>query len=283
MSLSSIQKAISVHTIILLLSGLCDKWVFSTYRRDLLRIVYANWLQNETMRCIPYEILSHAGLHYLFGLPLICSRVIQSGLPMLWTNYASISNFISIPKQTTSNLTKGNNTPNLLDLTFFYQLLNEPLWLNKLFSNPTTSASIVPTCEVVDLFCFRHIWSISLCYISITDHETTCSATCTHDHNCRLFWASCIPLHIVDFAAWCSPHFIPIQAPLDYETQSESTVFTLEIQSNSTHVPTLLPACSVKLLSAYYTSIRAGPPNLNLITGVCGWMTHWPQHAGLFV
>ena len=118
-SLSSIQKAISVHTIILLLSGLCDKWVFSTYRRDLLRIVYANWLQNETMRCFPYEILSHAGLHYLFGLPLICSRVIQSGLPMLWTNYASISNFISIPKQTTSNLTKGNNTPNLLDLTFF--------------------------------------------------------------------------------------------------------------------------------------------------------------------
>ena len=96
-SLSSIQKSISVHTIILLLSGLCDKWVFVTYRRDLLRIVYANYLQNETMRFIPYETISHAGLHYLFGLPLICSRVTQSGLPMLWTNYASISSFIAIP------------------------------------------------------------------------------------------------------------------------------------------------------------------------------------------
>ena len=281
-SLSSIQNAISVHTIILLLSGLCDKWVFSTYRRDLLRIVYANCLLNETMRRIPFEIFSRAGLHYLFGLPLICSRVIQSGLPMLWTTYASISNFISIPKQTTSNLIKGTNTPNLQELTFFNQLLNEPLWLNKLFLNPTTSASIAPTCEVVDLFCFRHIWCISLCSISITNHETTCSAACTHDHNCRLFWASCIPLHIVEFAAWCSPHFVPIQAPLDYETQCESTVFTLEIQSNSTHAPILLPACSVKLLTAYYTSVRAGPPNLSLISGVCGWMTHWPHLAGLF-
>ena len=223
-SLSSIQKAISVHTIILLLSGLCDKWVFTTYRRDLLRIVYANFLQNETMRLIPFEILSHAGLHYLFGLPLKCSLVIKSGLPMLWTNYASISNFISIPKITRSNLVKGINTPNQQDLNFFHQLLCEPLWLNKLFLNPTTLVAIIPTAEVVDLFLFKSIWNIQLGSISLTDHETKCSVTCTHDHNCLPFWISCIPLNIVEFAAWCSPHFLPIHAPLDHEEQNESTM-----------------------------------------------------------
>ena len=280
-SLASIQKAISVHTIILLLSGLCDIWVHSTYRRDLLRIVYANCLLNDTMKHIPYEIYSRAGLHYLFGLPLICSRVIHSGLPMLWTTYASISNFISLQKKTTSNLIKGINSPTPQELNFFYQLLNEPLWLNELFLDPATSASIAPTCEVVDLFCFRHIWSIPLCSISIPNHETTCSVLCTHNYNCRMFWASRIPSHIVDFAAWCSPHFVPRQEPSVHETQNESTVFTLAIQP--AHESILLPACSVKLLTAYYTSIRAGPPNLSLITGVCGWMTHWPQHAGLFI
>ena len=233
------------------------------------------------MKHIPFEIYSRAGLHYLFGLPLICSRVIHSGLPMLWTTYASISNFISLPKKTTSNLIKGINSPTPQELNFFYQLLNEPLWLNELFLDPATSASIAPTCEVVDLFCFRHIWSIPLCSFSIPNHETTCSALCTHDYNCRMFWASRIPSHIVDFAAWCSPHFVPRQEPSVHETQNESTVFTLAIQP--AHESILLPACSVKLLTAYYTSIRAGPPNLSLITGVCGWMTHWPQHAGLFI
>ena len=50
-----------------------------------------------------------------------------------------------------------------------------------------TSTSITPKSQVVDLVFFRHIWSIPLCSISIQDHETTCSATCTHDHNCRKF------------------------------------------------------------------------------------------------
>ena len=96
-----------------------------------------------------------------------------------------------------------------------------------------------------------------------------------------MFWASRIPSQIVDFAAWCSPHFVPRQEPSVHENQNESTVFTLAIQP--AHDSILLPACSVKLLTAYYTSIRAGPPNLSLITGVYGGMTNWPQHAGLFI
>ena len=72
-SLSYIQKSISVHTIILLLSGLCDKWVYCTYRRDLLRIVQANCFRNEVMKFLPFESIFNAGLHYLFGLPLISS------------------------------------------------------------------------------------------------------------------------------------------------------------------------------------------------------------------
>ena len=167
-SIQSIQKAISVHTIILLLSGLCDRWIHSTYRRDLLRIVHANCLLNEAMKFLPYDSISHAGLHYLFGLPLISSHVIHSGNPMLWSNYESLSSFISITKKNNLQIKQKNNVPTSQDLTFFCQLLLQPLWLNNLFLNPITSRSIPPTSQVVDLFLFRDIWSIPLCSI-LTD------------------------------------------------------------------------------------------------------------------
>ena len=280
-SLQSIQKSISVHTIILLLSGLCDKWIRATYRRDLLRIVHTNCIRNETMRFLPYEAISHADLHYLFGLPLISSHVLHSSNPMLWTNYASLSNFISIPKRTISNLKKGINVPTSQDRIFFRQLLLQPLWLNNLFLNPTTSKPITPICKIVDLFRFSDIWSIPLGSIFLPTHTTRCSITCTLDHNCHQFWTSCIPPHIIDFAAWCSPHDMHI-IPLADNNQIDSTMFALELQPPLTHEAIPLPECSVKILTAYYTSIRAGPPNLNLITGVCGWIKHWPAYANLF-
>ena len=90
------------------------------------------------MKFLPYEFISHAGLHYLFGLPLISTLVLHFGKQMLWANCASISSFISITKNTTSNLTRGNNNvPSPQDLIFFRQLLLQPLWLNNLFLNPT--------------------------------------------------------------------------------------------------------------------------------------------------
>ena len=280
-SIASIQKAISVHTIILLLTGLCDRWVSATYRRDLLRIVFANYMQSDAMKLVPFEFFSQAGFHYLFGLPLICSKVTQSGLPMLWTTYASLSNFISIPKKPVSNLSKGIHDPNQQDMSFFHQLLREPLWFNNLFLNPTTSASCVPISQVVDIFFFKDIWSIQLCSFSMAAHDTTCSPNCTHDQNCLHFWAPCIPLNIVEFAKWCSPHFVPMIIPLVQDNLTESTVFALDIQPALER--TLLPACSVKILTAHFTSIRAGIPNLSLITGVVAWKHHWPQLANSFL
>ena len=172
---------------------MCDRWIHLTYRRDLLRIVYANCLRNEAMKYIPYDSISHAGLHYLFGLPLISSHVLNFVQPMLWTNYESLSSFISIPKNTISNLCKQNNVPTSQDLTFFTQLLLQPLWLNNIFLNPTTSRSISPTSLIVDLFLFRDIWSIPLCSILIPTHKTNCSPSCLYDLNCCTFWTSCIP------------------------------------------------------------------------------------------
>ena len=280
-SIQSIQNSISVHTIILLLSGMCDIWVLTTYRRDLLRIVMANCSHNDAMKFLPYDAISHASLHYLFGLPLISSLVFRSDMQMLWVNYASISNFISLPKNTISNLTKGNNNPTRQELYSFNMLLLEPLWLNKLFVNPTTSKSISPTSHVGNLGLFRDIWSLQLRSFVIPIHETTCSATCSHDHNCRLFWESCIPPLIAQFAEWCSPHYMHIPPN---STQVESTMFTLQIHPTPNHDAIPLPECSVKILTAYYTSIRAsaGPADPSLITGVCGWIKHWPQHTNSF-
>ena len=280
-SISSIQKSISVHTIILLLSGLCDKWVYCTYKRDLLRIVQANCFRNEAMKFLPFESILHAGLHYLFGLPLISSLVLLSGKPMLWTNYASISSFISLPKNTTSSLTRKISAPTTQDMKFFRQLILQPLWLNNLFLDPATSKPINPTCQIIDLILFKDIWNISQCSIVIPTHKTTCSLTCTHDHNCIQFWAPCIPHHITDFAAWCSPFYIQ-EAPSEDNTQHESTIFSLEIQPSSTHNAIPLQECSVKILTAYYTRFRAGPADVNLITGVCGWSRHWPQYSTRF-
>ena len=139
-------------------------WIHSTYRRDLLRIVYANCFRNEAMKFLPYDSISHAGLHYLFGLSLISFHVISFCNPILWTNYESLSSFISIPKNTISKLSKQNNVPTSQDPTFFSQLLLQPLWLNNIFLNPTTSRSISPTSKFVDLFLFRDIWSIPLLF-----------------------------------------------------------------------------------------------------------------------
>ena len=294
-SIQSIQKSISVHTIILLLSGTCDRWINLTYRRDLLRIVHANCLRNEAMKYLPYDSISHAGLHYLFGLPLISSHVLNLGTPMLWTNYESVSSttpmlwtnyeslssFISIPKNTISNLCKQNNAPTSQDLTFFSQLLLQPLWLNNIFLNPTTSRSISPTSLIVDLFLFRDIWSIPQCSILIPTHKTNCSPSCSHDPNCCTFWTSCIPPSIIEFATWCSPHYIHNPQIAD-TTHNESSMFTLQILPPMTHDATPLAECSVKLLTAYYTSLRAGPANVNMITGVQGWMRHWPHFNNNF-
>ena len=173
-SLKSIQKSISVHTIILLLSELCDTWLFATYRRDLLRIVHANYLRNPTMQFLPFDIISQAGLHYLFGLPLISTHVLQSNEPMLWSNYASISGFISLPKRTISTLKKGNNLPTQQDLLFFHQLLHEPLlWFNNLFLNPITLTVNTPTSPIVDLFLFKKYLVHTTAF-----HITTCP--CLH-------------------------------------------------------------------------------------------------------
>ncbi len=90
-----------------------------------------------------------------------------------------------------------------------------------------------------------------------------------------------IPLNIIEFAKWCSPHFVPLIIPLDRDNTTESTVFALDIQPALER--TLLPACSVKILTAHFTSIRAGPPNLSLITGVVAWTHHWPQLANFFL
>ena len=280
-SLQSIQKSISVHTIILLLSGLCDIWLYSTYRRDLLRIVHANYLQNATMRFLPYATIAQAGLHYLFGLPLISTRVLQSNGPMLWTNYASISGFISLEKKMTSGLKKGNNLPTKQELTLFHQLLHEPLWFNNLFINPTTSAVNIPTSPMADLLIFKEIWSLQLGTILIHAHGSFCSVACTHNSDCGLFWTSCIPTNILEFAGWCSPHYIPGTHPVDNK-QPESSVFALQIHPNPTHAAIPLPECSVKILTAYFTALRAGPPDVNQITGVLTWIKHWPQHKDSF-
>jgi len=273
-SIQSISKAISTHTIILLLSGSCDKWTHYTYRRDLLRIVYANYfyLMNKSMRFLPFETIYNAGLHYLFGLPL--TACLMPDEAMLWINYASISNFISIPKNTTTKLKRKSDNPTSQDLDFFQRLLLEPLWLNKLFLNPA------PTNQITDLLLFKEIWNLQSGSIIIPTHETTCSDNCMHDDKCYPFWASCIPSHIIDFASWCSPHYIPTTNQ-NHDTPIESTIFTLELHPHLIDA-TPLPECSVKSLTAYYTSIRVGLPNLNLITGVCSWKKHWPQHTMLF-
>ena len=124
-SIQSIQKSISVHTIILLLSGMCDRWILLTYRRDLLRIVYANCLRNEAIKYLP---LVRFYIPSWIALPVRpptdkfpCFKPWHR--PMLWTNYESLSSFISIPKNTISNLCKQNNVPTSQDLTFFTQLL----------------------------------------------------------------------------------------------------------------------------------------------------------------
>ena len=277
----AIQKSISVHTIILLLSGMCDTWLFATYRRDLLRIVHANYTHILTMQYLPYEMISQAGLHYLFGLPLICTRVLQYNESILWSNYASISGFISLPKRTISTLKKGNNLPTKKDLLFFHQLLHEPLWLNNLFLDPLTSKVNTPTSPMVDLLLFNNIWSIQLRSISLQDHVSTCSATCKHNHECALYWTRCIPTPIVEFAEWCSPFYTPGIHTNDNK-QLESTEFTLQIHPNPTHEAVPLPQCSVKLLTTYYTSLKAGPPDVNSITGVCTWIEHWPQYKDTF-
>ena len=225
------------------------------------------------MRFLPFETIYHAGLHYLFGLPL--STCLMPNEAMLWVNYESISNFILIPKKTTTTLKKNRDNPTILDMQFFQQLLSEPLWLNQLFLNPN------PTSQIIDLLLFKEIWSIQSGSLFIPTHETTCSDSCMHDDKCYQFWESCIPSHIIDFASWCSPHYIPTTNQ-NYNTPNESTVFILELLPYSTHDAIPLPECSVKSLTAYYTSIRAGLPNLNLITGVCGWKKHWPQHIMLF-
>ena len=57
------------------------------------------------------------------------------------------------------------------------------------------------------------------------------AATCMHDPmgpqlpelgtlwNCGLFWSSCIPLPIIDFAVWCYPHYLDGIPPI-YDTQN---------------------------------------------------------------
>ena len=61
-------------------------------------------------------------------------------------------------------------------------------------------------------------------------------------------------------------------------------MFTLQIHPTPNHDAIPLPECSVKILTAYFTSIRAsaGPADPSLITGVCGWIKHWPQHTNSF-
>ena len=122
---------------------------------------------------------------------------------------------------------------------FFRQLLLQPLWLNNLFLNPTISKSITPICKIVDLFRFSDIWSVPLGSLLLPTHTTRCSITCTLDHNCNQFWASCIPPHIIDFAVWCSPHDMHI-IPLAVNNQNDSTMFALELQPPLTHEATVL-------------------------------------------
>jgi len=69
------------------------------------------------MTFLPYETIYLAGLHYLFGLPLTTCLLPDEA--MLWVNYASISNFNLIPKNTTTKLKKKQWQPNLARYEIF--------------------------------------------------------------------------------------------------------------------------------------------------------------------
>ena len=228
-SIDSIQKSISAHSIVLLLKGVVNKFVHSTYRRDLLSIVQANCQPDGCLHFLHYNSISKASLGYLLNLPLECTlRSRAPSVYMLWKNYAALELFISLPKQTHFTFITKEGAPDHQDLLQFQQLLLEPLWMNGLFVDPISHNPLIPFSKGMDILNFKHIWSIQQRSIQIPRHNDQCSPACSRDQHCRNFWNACIPLTTIEFAAWCSHLPIPVFST-NNEIPAELVSFSLDI------------------------------------------------------
>ncbi len=285
-SIDSIQKSISAHSIVLLLKGDMNLFVHSTYRRDLLSIVQANCQPDGCLHFLHYNSIASASLGYLLNLPLECTLVLRSRAPgayMLWKNYAALELFITLPKQPHFNFTTRDGSPDHQDMLHFQQLLLEPLWLNALFVDPISHNPLTPFSKGDDILNFKHIWNMQQGSIQIPMHTESCSPECSQDQHCKKFWNACIPLFVIEFAAWCSRFPVPVPIfPTNNKPPVELVSFSLDITSPGNRALTPLNKCTVKSLTAYFTANRAGPIDFGNITGLVGWARHWPMYANKF-
>ena len=278
-SIDSVQKSISAHSIVLLIQGAMNKFVHSTYRRDLLSMVRANSQLDGSLNFLNYNSVSTASLGYLLNLPIDCSLVLRSRAPleyMLWKNYEALELFISLPKLPQFTFVIKDGAPAQQDIQCYQQLLKEPLWMNGLFVDPVSRNPLIPFSKGTDILVFKDIWDKQQGSIRLPNHADICSPACSHDQHCKNFWVACIPSNAIDFAAWCSQSQLP-DICLSSELPSEIVSFSLDITSDN--APISLNNCTVKILTAYFTANRAGPIEFSNITGLIGWARHWPSYA----